>query len=173
MKRLPLTLQNPATPAQFRDAMSRFATGVTVVTGFDAREKAKVGVTISSFAGVSLKPTLILFCLDEKARALPAFKSRAVFAVHVLAEDQAHLAHIFARGGNRDWKKIPHDKGEGGVPLLKGAMCTFVCRLHKKISGGDHSIIVGKVLAIDVNAKKPRPLLHTQRSYWALGSKKK
>ena len=172
MTKNPLPSNNHAvSSALFRDALTRFATGVTVVTA--QHLKKPVGVTISSFAGVSLKPPLVLFCLDEKSSALPAFKKSAVFAVHVLADDQEPLAHVFARQGAKDWKKIRSKKHKSGPVILDGVMAVLLCRFSKKHKAGDHHIIVGRVLEISINAKKPRPLLHTQRHYWDLGAAKK
>jgi flavin reductase (DIM6/NTAB) family NADH-FMN oxidoreductase RutF len=171
MPKSPLPPDPAATAPLFREALSRFATGVTVVTA--AYAPKPVGVTISSFAGVSLKPPLILFCLDEKSSALSAFRKNSSFAVHILAEHQEQLAHVFARQGARDWKKIKTRKHKSGALLLEGAMCTLICTLHKKVPAGDHTVIIGRVREIIINEKAPRPLLHTQRRYWTLGKKAK
>jgi|SRR6185369_5524255 len=174
MPKNPLPANNRAdsvSGAQFREGLTRFATGVTVITALQGRQP--IGVTISSFAGVSLKPPMVSFCLDEKCSVMPAFKNNAVFIVHVLAEDQEHLAHVFARRTGHDWKKLKTKKHKSGAPLLNDVMAVLVCRLKQKHKAGDHTIMVGRVLDITVNNKKTRPLLHTQRHYWALGKQKK
>jgi flavin reductase (DIM6/NTAB) family NADH-FMN oxidoreductase RutF len=151
----------------FRDALSRFATGVTVVSAFVGREKTPVGVTISSFAGLSLDPPLVLFCLDKKARTLPAFVKGATFAVNILAENQEALAKHFSR--------TPHFKKSGKLhPLaLEGSVATLLCKIEKRTKAGDHHIIVGQVKKIFLHPKNPKPLLHGMRRYWKLGAEKR
>jgi flavin reductase (DIM6/NTAB) family NADH-FMN oxidoreductase RutF len=166
----PARLSFPS-PGNFREALSRFATGVTVVTLGGKKGGPAQGVTISSFAGLSLEPPLVLFCLDEKARALKAFKKGAVFAVNILAENQKQLAKHFARSGAQVSKKIPQIRT--GAPLLTEASASLLCKLEKKLKSGDHTIIIGRVKKIALHQDNPAPLLHAKRKYWSLGRAKR
>ncbi|HVY12582.1 MAG TPA: flavin reductase family protein [Alphaproteobacteria bacterium] len=152
----------------FRDALSRFASGVTVITAAGAPPS---GVTISAFCALSLNPPLVLFCLDEKSRARKAFKVGVNFAAHILAEDQQHLAHVFSLSGPRHWKKLGADMNGTGAPALKCALAVLQCRVEKMVKGGDHRIIIGRVRKIALNEDKTAPLLHSQRAYYKLGRK--
>jgi flavin reductase (DIM6/NTAB) family NADH-FMN oxidoreductase RutF len=161
----------PPGPVHFREALSRFATGVTVVTVGGKKGTPPVGVTISSFAGLSLEPPLVLFCLDEKSHALRSFKKGETFAVNILAEDQKLYARHFARSGAQVSKKYPSLRT--AAPLLEGSVAAVLCRLEKKIKSGDHTIIIGRVKKIMLNPDNPAPLLHARRKYWDLGKAKR
>lgn len=157
------------TPAPvFRSALSRFASGVTVVTL--AGSKANVGITISSFASLSLDPPLILFALDKNARMHPRMKKGLRFAVHILAEDQKKLAEFYAGRIAHKIRKKDYRMADS-LPLLNGALAILHCHVKALQPGGDHTIVIGAVEKIDVAENKKKPLLHAQRAYHRLGRK--
>ena len=132
----------PETAGDFRQCLGRFATGVTVVTA--AAPGGPLGITANSFASVSLDPPLVLWSPAKHSARFAAFCAAPVYAIHVLAGDQAALARHFAHRGDGfdafDWQRGPL-----GVPLLQGVLAWFVCRLEAVHEGGDHAIIVGRV----------------------------
>jgi len=143
-----LLADDPVTPSSgnqriLRDALGKFATGVTVVTVGAA--EGPIGMTVNSFASVSLDPPLVLWSLDRKSYRYSFFCEAEHFAVHVLNENQAGLALDFARSADA-FDKCDWQFGQNGVPLLNEALARFECRREVLHDGGDHSIIVGKVL---------------------------
>ena len=132
-----------ADPELFRQLLSRFATGVTVLTTRDGAG-APVGMTASSLASVSLAPPLLLWCLQRESTSLDAFTMGRAFAVHVLQLAQEREAMRFAR---RAAVKFPAGADEASEvpPLIEGALCRFDCTVEAQHDGGDHLIIVGQV----------------------------
>lgn len=132
-------------PRALRQALGSFATGVTVITAVtpDGRQ---VGVTASSFNSVSLDPPLILWSLSGRSPNLAAFRDGRHFAVNVLAEAQRDLCQRFGRPQDDKFDGLPVARGLGGVPLLPGAVAQFECAGEAAYPGGDHLIIVGRVL---------------------------
>ncbi len=155
--------------SHFRTALSRFATGVTVVTAMQSGKP--VGITISSFTSVSLEPLLILFCLDNKSQLLGGFLKGSAFAVHILSEKQADLARFFASKARHSWHNIPHKISAKDLPILDDVMAALVCKVQSVTAGGDHAIILAQVESLTINEKKRKPLLYTQRHYFRLGRK--
>jgi flavin reductase (DIM6/NTAB) family NADH-FMN oxidoreductase RutF len=155
----------------FRKGMSCWASGVTVMTALNkvGEEKRKLGVTISSFASVSLEPPLISFCLDRKAACLPAFKKRAPFAVNILAHAQEDYARLFSAKTAKHWDTLPHTLSPRGVPLLEGCVATILCHVETQAKSGDHLIIIGRVEDVRINPQSPAPLIHYRRQYFAVG----
>ncbi len=144
-----------------RDALGRFATGVTVVTTMTAQ--GPLGITANSFASVSLAPPLVLWSPARHSRRFPAFESASHFAVHVLSVDQRPLAEAFARPGD-GWPGPEHAQGIGDVPLLGGCTARFECRHESAHDGGDHLIVVGEVLRL-TEADLPPLVFHRGRYY--------
>jgi len=129
----------------FRDALGRFATGVTVVTTLS--DKGPLGITANSFASLSLDPALVMWAPGKFSRRFDAFSEAQYFAIHVLGADQMHLARHFAQDG-LDFKLPDVTEGVGGIPLLAGCIARFECRRHALYPGGDHAIVVGEVLRV-------------------------
>ena len=145
-------------PRAFRDTLGRFPTGVTVITTVDATGKWH-GVTIGSFASLSLQPPLVCFSLDKTANCHPAFMACDKFAVNVLAEDQRDISGMFAsKDPERPWDAVPTRSGNGGVPLIEGSCACIECELEATYPGGDHDIIVGRVVGLEP-AVAGRPLV--------------
>lgn len=127
-----------------RQALGRFATGVTVVTTRVAGGKT-FGLTVNSFTSVSLEPALILWCLDARSERFPVFASAENFAVNVLDASQRDLAERFAFGDDAEACRWV-DAGSGAVaPVLAGATSWFDCTPFKLLHAGDHLVIIGAV----------------------------
>ena len=131
---------------EFRDALSTFATGVTIVTA--SGPDGPVGMTASSFNSVSVDPPLVLWSVAKTALSAPVFEGAEHFSVHVLASDQSALSNRFARSGADKFGRTPHTIDGRGVPVIAGVASRFDCRTWAVHDGGDHSIIVGHVDAI-------------------------
>ncbi len=129
---------------QFRNALGRFATGVTVVTASDLNE-GFVGTTASSFNSVSMDPPLILWSIDKGARSLPAYKNAEYFVVNVLAADQVGMSNHFARQQEDKFVDVDYELNACGIPVLSGCSAVFHCKNRFQYEGGDHIIIVGEV----------------------------
>lgn len=134
------------TQRELRDAMGSFATGVTIVTTMT--DRGPLGMTVSSFASVSLDPPLVLWSPARKSTRFPAFEAASHFAVHILSEDQKNLAELFAKSGIEAFDDLDYTLGMGNVPLLEGCAARFECSHSAGHDGGDHLIMVGEVLRI-------------------------
>ncbi|VUX47443.1 Flavin reductase [Candidatus Defluviicoccus seviourii] len=132
------------TQTDFRLALSRFASGVCVVTATDPGGRA-YGVTISSFCSLSLDPPLVLFCIGKKTSGLEACAGGAAFAVNVLSEQQLHLSDVFARKEHDKFADVAFTIGGNGCRILEGCLATLECSRVETYEGGDHLIVVGRV----------------------------
>jgi len=146
----------------FRDTLGCFATGVAIVTTRRA-DGSPEGLTVNSFASVSLDPPLVLFSLDRKGRCADCFDRASHFAVHILDDRQSALSRDFATRGGTDWSRVAWSAGIGGVPLLDGDLATLQCEMHARYNGGDHTILVGRVL--DLHRADGEPLLYYRGRY--------
>lgn len=129
---------------QLRNALGRFATGVTVVTAH-ARDGTDVGLTVNSFAALSLDPALVLWSLNHRSPSAMRFREAGHFAVNVLRATHADLSHRFAMRGEDRFTGLEFDAGYGGAPLLRGMLATFECETMSVTEGGDHLLFVGRV----------------------------
>ena len=150
-------------PADFRAAMSQFASGVTVVTTKGAHGMS-VGFTASAFSSLSLDPPLVLVCLDRRAECYEAFAGSETMAISILAVGQSDIAMRFATRGTDKFGPGGLDGGEiTGLPLVEGATVRMECAIVDRPDGGDHTILIGKVLAARTNDIPP--LLHYNRVF--------
>ena len=132
-------------PAAFREALSRFPSGVTVVTTLDA-EGRPWGFTASAFCAVSLDPPLVLVCVDRLADCHPAFHAAATFAISILKAGHEQLALTFATKGAAKFAAGTFRRGSLGLPLVDDAVAALECRTHERVAAGDHTILVGEVV---------------------------
>ena len=146
----------------FRRALGNFATGVTVVTAA-TEDGRKVGVTANSFNSVSLDPPLILWSIDKRSSSHEVFEAASHFAVNVLAADQIDLSNNFARPKEDRFAEIEFEMGVGGSPVFADCSARFHCEKFQQVDGGDHWIMIGKVLAFDDFGRSP--LLYHQGAY--------
>lgn len=148
----------------FRDTLGRVPTGVCVITTRDAAGKLD-GVTVGSFASLSLDPPLITWSLDRKANCHPAFMACKSYVVNVLAEDQNNLSNIFASKADRPWDELDYsDAPKTGAPVFPGCCAYLECAAEATHAGGDHDIFIGRILRLEP-AAAGRPLLHFGGAY--------
>lgn len=131
-------------PKDFRRALGKFPTGVTVITTRDA-EGNPIGMTASSFNTLSIEPALVLWSIDKGAWSLEAFTRGKSFAINVLRNDQIEISNRFARRGEDKFADIHTRDDQHGSPLLHGTAAWFGCKTWNVYEGGDHFIIVGEV----------------------------
>lgn len=132
-------------PRDFRRSLGLYATGVAVVTAV-APDGERVGLTINSFASVSLDPPLVLWSLAKTSPRLGLFSRTGHFAVNILAKSQEDMGRRFARPGEDRFAGLDTLAGAGGAPLLPGCLAQLECRLEQAVEGGDHLILIGRVL---------------------------
>ena len=133
-------------PRDFRTALGRFPTGVTVVTAAGP-DGQPVGLTCNSFASVSLNPPLVLWSLVVYSPNMGVFQNASHFGVNVLAASQRDLAVQFATRSADKFAGVAWEPGLGNAPILAGAVATFQCRTADRYYGGDHVIFLGAVEA--------------------------
>lgn len=139
--------------AELRRVAGAFATGVTVVAA--RHEGLPCGLTVNSFASVSLDPPLVLVCLSRAARAYRCIRSAGGFAVNVLADDQEHLARLFASLDDDKFAAVEHRPSPRGHPLIAGACAWLECEIVASHDGGTHTIHVGRVTAMETTSRAP------------------
>ncbi|KYH12764.1 flavin reductase family protein [Neorickettsia sp. 179522] len=147
--------------ALFKECMSRFATGVSVVTTEFMGEK--YGITVNSLCSVSLKPQLISYCLDRNSNRFDIFFPATDFVVSVLDETAAQTSVSFSQNNIQAWEK------EFSTSLeLKRALCWMHCRTKYRYDAGDHKIIVATVEEKKLNVSKSLPLVYYRRGYCSI-----
>lgn len=153
-----ITGDTPATvdARMFRQALGAFPTGVCLVTTVTEDGKRE-GMTINSFASVSLTPPLVLWSIRNDARSADAFLSGRVFIISVMAADQREMASHFARPAPdkfSDWEDS-FDLGIAGCPRLKNSAASFECTTYSRYQEGDHTLLLGRVENFSSNPVPP------------------
>ena len=152
----------------YKKCLSNFATGVTIVTVLDQGNKA-YGVTINSFASLSLHPPLILFNLGKHSRIFDQVVAAKYFAVNILSNVQINLSKQFSSfklSQNIDWDMITDFAGpHTGCPILKNSLGYLECENYQRYEGGDHLIFIGKVVNHSVLNTELDPLLYFRSNY--------
>lgn len=155
--------------SDFRKTLSKFCTGVTVVTV--KNEAGFHGLTVNAFSSVSLDPPLILVCITKTGQSHSILSESDTFVVNILSEEQQEVSNRFAnpeldsatRFHGLDYRLTP-----AGVPILQGALAHLECRLAKTFDGGDHTIFIGKVEEVGFSEGE-KPLLFYESRYQHLG----
>jgi 3-hydroxy-9,10-secoandrosta-1,3,5(10)-triene-9,17-dione monooxygenase reductase component len=144
-------------PRELRNLMSRWVTGVAVVTSTDGAGPR--GATTNALTSLSLDPLLVLVALDHGSNTLEAVRGSGRFCINVLAAEQEELARRFATkaSGEEKLAGVPHRLVDG-VPVLGGAVAWLACELHETLEGGDHTILLGRPLDAGMD-DAARPLL--------------
>lgn len=150
----------------FRDALGHFATGVAIIT-IKGADGAPIGLTVNSFASVSLDPPLVLWSLDRMSDRFDAFMRAEHYAVNILGDANQALSHRLSRKGEFTLDGEPLRTGAYGVPVLSCAIASFECRIEQRHEGGDHIIFVGRVLDY-AHTSHGRPLVYYRGRYRVL-----
>jgi 3-hydroxy-9,10-secoandrosta-1,3,5(10)-triene-9,17-dione monooxygenase reductase component len=155
----------PIDPRAFRDACSRFVTGVCVVTSFGADGPS--GMTANAVASLSLEPPLMIVCFDRSARTLEAVEHSGRLAIQFLAHDQGPVARRFA-SKLPEAEKFEHVEWSDreGVPVLEGCLAGVGCRVQTLVEGGDHRFAIAE--AMDLWTSEGDPLVFFRGDYWSL-----
>lgn len=143
----------------FRDAMGKFATGITVVT--KKAEDEIIGMTVNAFMSVSLDPKLIAISIGENARLYNKLDKGKRFGLSILKEDQKDMSMIFAKQMQEN-EQVAY-KWFDDIPVIEGAIGTLSCRVNDITIAGDHKIIIAEVN--DINLNKGNPLLYFRGQY--------
>jgi flavin reductase (DIM6/NTAB) family NADH-FMN oxidoreductase RutF len=151
----------PIDDSQFKLAMSHFASGVTVVT--TEHEGKQYGMTVASFASLSLHPPLVLVCVEHGAKSHDAIRDAKKFGVSILGREQSDVSGRFASRVDDRFAGVDTVRGTLGVPLIADAITTLECTLHDALPGGDHTIFVGEV--VEARTRDGAPLLYFRSGY--------
>jgi flavin reductase (DIM6/NTAB) family NADH-FMN oxidoreductase RutF len=158
------------TPDEFRAALGRFASGVTVIT-VETAEGHIHGMTANAFCSVSLQPPLVLVCIDHLAETYLRVRERGEFGVNVLKDEQEALSEFFAdpeRNPDAAYRLgIRFRKMKTGTPVLETALANLDCRVVDAHAAGDHTIFVGEVR--EVTLGEGSPLLYLRGQYGMQG----
>lgn len=143
----------------FRDVMGRFATGVTVVAA--QTDDGPRAMTANAVSSLSLEPMLLLVCVQRDASMHRVLTEVGAFAVNILARDQRDLSDLFARHGELDQPMggAPYRSGRTGAPILDGVLAWAECEVADRLPGGDHTIVVGRVVAAAAAPGEQEPLV--------------
>ncbi|MDH4225359.1 MAG: flavin reductase family protein [Deltaproteobacteria bacterium] len=149
-------------PDQFKQAMSRFASGVTIITAVTPQGHPEA-FTATAFTSLSLDPPLVLFCLKSNSAIFPVFKGADRFGVNILKRDQESLSNLFAGISEDRFTQTAWHQGKHGVPLLDGCLAALELSRVADYKGGDHTIFVGQVESAELG--EGEPLLYCQSKY--------
>lgn len=150
-----------------RDALGRFATGVCIISTVTETGEA-MGLTANSFASVSLDPPLVLWSLQNSSDVYATFSGPRYYAINVLAREHQEHSNRYAKKGDHMLDPTHFTPGKFGSPIINDALVSFECELHAAHEGGDHLIIVGRVL--DMRTREAgEPLLFYSGGYHCLG----
>ena len=149
----------PISKDEFRAALGRFASGVTVITTKDSGGCLH-GITVSAFCSVSLEPPLILVCIEKNTGSHYALEQSDSFVVNILREDQQYISECFASYLPDKFAEVKYRLGMDDLPVLEDAMANLECRLVNSHANGDHTIYVGEIERATINDGKPLVYWH-------------
>jgi 3-hydroxy-9,10-secoandrosta-1,3,5(10)-triene-9,17-dione monooxygenase reductase component len=151
--------------AELKDAMSRFTTGVTVVTTH--HDGADYGMTCNSFNTVSLDPPMVMWCIRKNSQSHAAFTAGSGYVVNVLAASQEALAMKFTQGSHAErFSGVDCDTTPSGKQRIEGAVAWFDCTLEQTVSAGDHDILIGQVQSVGTH--EASGLVYARRQFGML-----
>lgn len=138
----------------FKKIMGHYPTGVTIVTTLD--NDTPIGLTVNSFASVSIDPLLVLWSIDKNSRSLDSFLNADAFAINILSDHQKELCYLFA-GNEKDerFTDTNWQLSENNLPMINDMFGMLECKKHQQIDAGDHYILIGEVFHIKKNETKP------------------
>jgi 3-hydroxy-9,10-secoandrosta-1,3,5(10)-triene-9,17-dione monooxygenase reductase component len=149
-------------PQHFRNVLGHFGSGVAIITSVDDGEP--VGMAVQSFSSLSLDPPYVIFAPAKTSTSWPRIKQTGRFCANVLSEDQEALSRGFAVSGGDKFAGVAWHESANGSPILDGCLAWIDCDIDTEHDGGDHTIVVGRVLELDVE-RDGRPLLFFRGGY--------
>lgn len=151
---MPKTSPSSDNSKALRNALGSFATGVTIVTALDS-DQNPIGMTVNSFNSVSLNPPLILWSISKDSNCFDDFIKSETFAVHVLNHSQEDLSNRFAESGGNKFLGLSLESGFKSTPILPDFSACFECKTEHQYDGGDHIILVGRVVSFEDRETDP------------------
>ena len=151
---------NEQNAIKFKEALGNYPTGVTIVTMM-TEDNIPLGLTVNSFASVSIDPLLILWSIDKRVSTYDYFTKSKKFAVHILASDQSELCYLFAARDVDRFSNCEWETSEYKLPILKNVAAILQCETYQTVEAGDHMILIGKV--VDITGDNRAPLLYHKR----------
>jgi flavin reductase (DIM6/NTAB) family NADH-FMN oxidoreductase RutF len=152
-------------PQELRRVMGHFATGVTIITTKD-NEGVPNGLTANAFMSLSLEPPLVVISVDKSAQCYHCFEAMNGFTVNFLSEEQEEISRRFATKGIDKFAGLHWREGTNGAAILEGVLGYVECRIKQCHDGGDHTIVVGEIVA--AHAYGGQPLLFFKGKYQRL-----
>jgi 3-hydroxy-9,10-secoandrosta-1,3,5(10)-triene-9,17-dione monooxygenase reductase component len=160
----------PLTPgidqAHFRNVLGHFGTGVAIITSIED-DGQPCGMAVQSFSSLSLDPPYVFFAPAKTSTSWPRIKATGKFCANVLSEDQEELSRNFAVSGGDKFANVAWHETGNGTPVLDGVLAWIDCEIEAEHDAGDHSIVIGRVLELDVE-RDGRPLLFFRGGYGRL-----
>ncbi len=155
----------PVSPAEFRAVLGNFASGVTVITAPPGEaDEGPAGFACQSFASLSLDPPLVTFMVARTSTTWPRIARAGVFCVNILGAEQGELCRSFAVSGADKFAGVTHTPAPvTGSPQLNAVPAWIDCRIHAVHTGGDHLIVVGRVVAMGAAGEGEPLLFHKGR----------
>ncbi len=148
---------------EFRNACGSFATGITIVTTTGPGDEP-IGMTVNSFSSLSLDPPLVMWAVGSDAISHDIFSQTDHFAIHILHKDQEGLSNLFASRGEDKFSSLDWTPGAAGSPVLPDYAVCLQCKTENVYPGGDHNILVGRVIALDDRGTE-QPILFYKGRY--------
>lgn len=146
----------------FKKALSKFATGITIITINSKNEF--IGKTVNSFASLSLNPPLVLFSLDRKSSSLKKFLESKYIGINILSKKQKNISQYFSNK-KETWGDTNFVLSKEKIPLIKNSVVNLSCKTLKKLPNGDHVIFICKVVSIKID-KSLKPLIYLNNKYY-------
>lgn len=145
-----------------RRALGQFCSGITVVAS--VVDSIPIGLTCQSFFSLSLEPPLVALAASKSSTSFPLVRARRLFSVNVLADHQRAVSAALAHTGVDKWAGIEWHAGRHGQPILPGSLVSLECRLETVHETGDHYLVVGEVLDLNLG-ERAQPLLYFRGEY--------
>ena len=146
----------------FKNTINKFATGVTIITG--SFKGLPFGLTVNSFTSLSLKPTLILFNIDNLSTSLQYLLDTSNFNINILSTDQKKLSQVFASKNTEKFFGVDYFLSHNEIPIIQNSHAVLCCKKEKVIKAGDHHIFICEVVETNVN-HDVKPLIFYNSQY--------
>jgi flavin reductase (DIM6/NTAB) family NADH-FMN oxidoreductase RutF len=162
----PVPLSPTFNDAHFRNVLGHFGSGVAIITSMDADGQPS-GMAVQSFSSLSMDPPYVFFAPAKTSTSWPRIQQTGRFCANILSEDQQELSRGFAVSGGDKFAGVPWHQSGHGTPILDGCLAWIDCVLEAEHDAGDHTIVIGRVLELDVE-RDGRPLLFFRGGYGRL-----